>query len=168
MGIEKDGRAPLSLGEILFSVEGRINRRQYWLGAFVYVLLLIVSLCFLSIVEIAINSSNLSEDDLKSFGLARTFLFCLAPVFYYPIYIKRRQDIGHFKGSWISYGWFLRIGFIKGDCGPNKFGNPPVRKGGRLSKHKNGLSNPYMSTMDFLFPVIFVIFMLLGWIFSLK
>jgi len=116
--------APLSLGEILFSFDGRIGRQTYWLAtlgcAFAFYALLFV---------------------LVMLGVPEDLLTLVTLVAYIPmiwsslaIQTKRWHDRDK-SGLWILIGFvpligglwaFVECGLLAGTPGSNEFGRDPI------------------------------------------
>jgi uncharacterized membrane protein YhaH (DUF805 family) len=113
--------------QFYFSVQGRVNRKQWWLRLILPILVITLVLSFVDRV-IGIYDPNTGVGILSG-------LFALA--FLIPailVDIKRWHDRD--KSGWwmlialipiIGSVWFLiELGFLAGTRGPNRFGPPPM------------------------------------------
>ena len=103
---------------ILFSYEGRINRKKFWIG---FLSLTIFTFIAAFIAELLLSGSWLIVN-----------LICMVPSL--MLYIKRFHDRN--KSGWFSIIVFIPIlnlwpfiecGFFKGTNGPNKYGRDPLQ-----------------------------------------
>ena len=133
------GTYEMSLGSLLFSFRGRINRARYWLSLIgMSVLALIAEVAiFLPYADLIANShmdnGQIDPALLPLFG----WLGVLSLIFLWPalaIYTKRWHDRN--KSGWwtlillvplVGPIWFLvDTGFLRGTQGDNRFGADPL------------------------------------------
>jgi uncharacterized membrane protein YhaH (DUF805 family) len=120
---EKHTAKPLTVAEVLFSFEGRLSRRDYWLkGA-------VVMLPFAIINNIlALNQETYPIASLLS-------LLALWPTL--ALLIKRLRDHDRsgwyictmlipFAGLFFAIWIIILVWFIEGTDGPNRYGDKPV------------------------------------------
>jgi uncharacterized membrane protein YhaH (DUF805 family) len=120
-------RDPISILNILFSFNGRINRREYWLG------ILVLILPYLVIIAIVNNIHT-------NFFIVQLLIIEL--IFLWPnlaLTIKRMHDCDN-SARWllaffipilgVLYSLFIGFenSFLKGTDGPNRFGLDPLQK----------------------------------------
>lgn len=110
----------MSMTELLFSFEGRINRRMYWVEGG---LLLLVPIIIFALIAIYLD---------EFFGTTPLFLELLRLLLLWPAFAisaKRWHDRDK-SGWWSLIGlipyvgpiWILiELGFLKGTDGPNRF-----------------------------------------------
>ena len=110
--------APEGLTNLLFTTEGRISRKTWWLCTIVNISLFVMSLLF----AIFMNAEMLFF----------AYMFPIRLILFFCVYIKRLHDI-NLRGWWmllefIGCGLVILIicGFIKGTDGPNRFGPKPL------------------------------------------
>ncbi len=131
----------ISMGKLLFSFSGRINRAKVWLGflmALLVVLVGVVGVLGLSIAAGEIDKRDFGPVTWTGFGA----LMLLAYWMSFAIYVKRAHDRG-----WS--GWFtllllvpllslwplIELIFLTGDPGENRFGNNPLGNTAPYSPH---------------------------------
>ena len=111
------------MSELLFSFEGRINRKPYW----IFLLVVFIS----SIVATAIDMATTGDET----GVASIILLIIILWPSLAIQVKRWHDRDK-SGWWVLIGlipiigaiWaFVENGFLKGTEGSNRFGNDPLR-----------------------------------------
>lgn len=116
----------MSIGQALFSFSGRLSRRDYWLkGA-------LVLLPFGILVNI-LRLANNDNDTIKTLGII-IGVISLWPAI--ALIVKRLHD--HGRSGWFAATLLIPIAdivfaiwiialvwFIKGNAGPNKFGDDP-------------------------------------------
>ena len=118
---------------ILFSAQGRIRRRDYWLWA------IVSSIAFAIILNIAMMVLGVGKSMAETGTLPATFwlvyIILLLPLLWISVclQIKRWHDRDK-SGWWILIGlipiiggiWALiECGFLDGTQGPNKYGPSP-------------------------------------------
>jgi len=118
---------------ILFSAQGRIRRRDYWLWA------IVSSIAFAIILNIAMMVLGVGKSMAETGTLPATFwlvyIILLLPLIWISVclQIKRWHDRDK-SGWWILIGlipiiggiWALiECGFLDGTQGPNKYGPSP-------------------------------------------
>jgi uncharacterized membrane protein YhaH (DUF805 family) len=117
-----------SLGEMLFSFEGRINRAKYWLYSFLLSIIWLVGLFV----------------DLLTTGEPGTFYWISVLVWFWPflnVHVKRCHDRNK-SGSYflvafipfINILYFLEVGFFIGTVGSNRFGLDPLAQTNKLKR----------------------------------
>jgi uncharacterized membrane protein YhaH (DUF805 family) len=125
--ISQGGHRELQLPAILFSVQGRVNRKQLWLRLILPILVITLVLAFVD-RGIGVYDPNTGVGILSGlFALASLIPAILGD-------IKRWHDRD--KSGWwmlialipiIGSIWLLiELGFLAGTPGPNRFGLPPT------------------------------------------
>lgn len=120
-------QAPFSWKWFLFSVTGRITRKQYWLR-------MVLPSWLISVVLMLVDMGTGTFDEDSGFGLLSGVftLVCLWPSC--AVSAKRLHDRD--KSGWWQLlifipiiGWIyllIVIGFLRGTTGPNRFGPDPL------------------------------------------
>jgi len=117
--------APMSIKQILFSTEGRINRSKWWL----YSILLGVAaqIIILALTAIFMKTTNVAEGVPLVLTLVMLVLYIVFVWISICISAKRCHDSD--KSGWYMlipiYG-FILTGFIAGTPGRNQFGEDPL------------------------------------------
>jgi uncharacterized membrane protein YhaH (DUF805 family) len=118
---------PPSLGNFLFSPQGRISRYQYWVQ-------FVVPYAVLTFVAMAIDLLTGMYDATTGVGLFSTLFSVLMIWPYLAIHVKRCHDrdrsgwfllialIPIVGGIWL----FIELGCLRGSIGGNRFGPDPV------------------------------------------
>ncbi len=121
---------------LLFSFEGRIGRKSYFLGALALVIAMIIYVALTTFIFSAIITRFNSEATIENSVIAMKIL----PwhIFAYPSFalmVKRCHDLGKLGwwsliavvpiiGGLIAFIWFS---FFKGTVGENRFGADPLQ-----------------------------------------
>ena len=125
----------MNFGQLFTSFEGRISRKDWWIGfILLYVLQFIVYFIVAALGMITVDPGT--GEMSPSGALA---LFVIIVIFLWPalaLHAKRWHDRG--KSGWwtlivlvpvIGGLWLLiELGFLKGNEGTNKYGPNPVRE----------------------------------------
>jgi len=110
----------MTLSQILFSFEGRINRAKYWGYGVLIVVVMLIALA----IDFAIT------------GQAGVFYLIVSVVTFWPdiaIAVKRCHDRD--RSGWfvlvslipiVNLWYIVEIGFLKGTTGSNRFGPDPL------------------------------------------
>jgi uncharacterized membrane protein YhaH (DUF805 family) len=133
-----DGGGEVSLGTLLFSFEGRINRGTFWkiiLGSIVFV----IGLGMLAAIVIPMLAGTETIPETRSEGAGGTIALLVAVLIYgagiwisFASGAKRWHDLD--KSGWlvllniipvIGFFTFLYTGFAAGTEGDNRFGAAP-------------------------------------------
>ena len=138
----------MSLGDILFSFSGRINRAKYWLASFIPLALIAVVLAlpmaglpyaatvFLSVslaiivlaMALALGVKRLHDRNKSAWWLV--IFYVLPPAFDFANSTIHRGDPS-FLLTVMSFGlslWaIVELGFIRGTNGSNQFGPDPLQ-----------------------------------------
>jgi len=144
--------------DFLFSFEGRISRKAFWLSG-----LFITAVCLLVMAGLAAALGMDSLDQQKGVSKLRHLYTVATLPFYWPafaLYLKRLHDFGQGKGGlWpvailsvlseglsllnfetgsqviaiILTGVFVIVGCVKGTPGPNQYGPDPLADTSRRS-----------------------------------
>lgn len=164
----------MTLTQTLFSLEGRINRSNFWLmllllvsiinvvgisiltmifsGLSTAVAILIfpaLSLCLFNVVGISILAIIFSSLSTAAIGLSTPAILIFLPLSLYlfsvrvAINVKRWHDLN--KSGWwqlielipiIGSIWtVVKLGFLKGTDGPNRFGPDPLKNWNNAHEH---------------------------------
>jgi len=128
---------PANLLYVLFSFQGRISRREWWLGAFVILAvtlaLVVVGMSMDDEFRGAVSTHRRFFSALDSVTGRLSLLLGIPST---AVYVKRLHDLG--RSGWWTLGLFVPIfGLIifvalivvKGDSGPNKYGSDPLVPG---------------------------------------
>jgi uncharacterized membrane protein YhaH (DUF805 family) len=142
----------MPMTQLLFSFQGRLNRKPYWMTAIVTMLIIIVLLLFALIlirehrfefagltlvllvilyipliwIGLAIGAKRLHDRDKSAWWL---LVFYAAPGFLSTAG-NRMEDVGFIILHIISFGisvWaFVELGCLRGTPGPNRYGPDPL------------------------------------------
>jgi uncharacterized membrane protein YhaH (DUF805 family) len=135
----------MSIGNLLWSYEGRIGRARFWLGV---LLVILISMAFgavgglLNILPVDPQSGELAAEEIGAFGLLYALVTAVVLIYaQLAVYVKRFHDRG--KSGWwvliafvpvIGFFWILiELGMLPGDPGPNAYGLP--EPGGGTAVH---------------------------------
>ena len=125
----------MPLGKLLFSFDGRVSRRPYWLVLLTVLLIDAVMFCVIGGLEFLDGDTMAFERK----GPGRFWaLLIVAPSLWagLVVSVKRWHDRNK-SGRWVLLnlvpvvGWawhFIECGFLRGTVGPNRFGQDPLRR----------------------------------------
>ncbi len=102
--------------------KGRLNRRNYLLGVFIYFLLLVLFF----FIEAVFHYSDSLYSSFANKIFASIYIL-IAVIFFESINIRRFHDIG-LSGWYFIEGQWLGIYIREGDKKENKYGKPPPSK----------------------------------------
>ncbi|WP_104041093.1 DUF805 domain-containing protein [Vibrio hyugaensis] len=113
---------------ILFSFEGRINRKQFWLGALFMIVQVLIVFALLSM------TFDVESESPSTLGLVILFMYSILSFWQsLALYVKRFHDRNK-NGWWVLIGlipfigafWLLiECGLLPGTEGDNQFGTIP-------------------------------------------
>lgn len=115
---------PLTIGEILFSFEGRISRSTYWFAS------LGAGVVFMAVLFAVLFAVILVTDSETMANVVSLVMYIPMAWVSFAIQAKRWHDRGK-SGFWIFIGFipiigpiwsFIELGLLEGDLGANKFG----------------------------------------------
>jgi uncharacterized membrane protein YhaH (DUF805 family) len=117
-----------SIGELLFSYQGRITIGRFWFG---YLVVLLANMATGFTIGFIANDGR---GHLTSAGVALIVIFMIMAVYvHFSILVKRCHDRG--KSGWmtllafvplVGFFWVLiDLGILKGEPGPNEYGPDP-------------------------------------------
>lgn len=126
----------MNFGQLFTSFEGRIGRKEWWIGfILLYVIQFVVYFAAVAIGIIPADAGSAGAAAMTSGASVTLFVFFL--IFLWPtlaIHAKRWHDRG--KSGWwtliafvpfIGWLWLLiELGFLKGDEATNRYGPNPV------------------------------------------
>lgn len=121
----QERQSPLSKDKVLFSYQGRIKRRTFWLAS-----LAMVGIFFLIVSVLALfQVIGLLPAPLIVVCMLVLYAFCF--VSQYAIAAKRWHDRNR-SGWWslisliplVNFWMLIELGFLKGTDEPNRFGPP--------------------------------------------
>jgi uncharacterized membrane protein YhaH (DUF805 family) len=131
--------ARLSLGQILFSFRGRINRSTYWISSLSIFIIMLLSFYFVS----------LFDENEAIFGVFATFIYIPLIWISSAVQIKRWHDRD--KSGWFVLVNFIPIiggvwaiienGFLSGSDDVNRFGHLHQNKNKYRDRHFKQLNS---------------------------
>jgi cytochrome c-type biogenesis protein CcmE len=136
----------MNVTSLLWSIEGRISRGEYWLGLLLLWLLSTAIFLLGVLLTVAAGGSRELSSDISGFMLILAIPLSLV---FLPIHVKRYHDLGR-RGWWalifmvplVSLFAIAECGFRLGEPKPNAYGPPPKglsRKQQRLALIGSGL-----------------------------
>lgn len=131
----------MTVSQVLFSFQGRLCRREYWLKG----ILVLLPLGIIS--NILWLTGGYNHPNPLSVVIS---IVCMWPGM--ALVVKRLHDHDHsgwffatmlipFAGIIFAIWILVEVWFLRGTVGPNRFGNDPLQEDGALSSPRDSLEN---------------------------
>jgi uncharacterized membrane protein YhaH (DUF805 family) len=120
------------MGRILFSFQGRLNRKPYWLASFALVIFEIFDLGMMRVAEFGSADPDAPDPAAVIVALGCSVLFLLCAWVAWALAVKRMHDRN--RSGWFVLIcvipflnlWFLIESLLRGTVGENRFGPDPL------------------------------------------
>lgn len=123
------GQNPVGWKEVMFSFQGRIGRKTFWLS-----ILAITVVAWVAIAIIMGIGANMETGEISPLALILLVLLYI-PMIWISLALQAKRWHDRDKSAWwillnlvpiINIWAFIETGFLKGTEGPNQFGPDPL------------------------------------------